>query len=911
VPVVSYRKLATESLLLVIILCAVAPHPLLLPKTDLQFSLAPSIAGGDAIQYTTSNATKPATGVARVIVIAVEFDDKHFNLTLSDLNLIFFHRLSNYIANISYGKLRIEGTVAGPFHAPKLMSAYGADNGMVDGDLGAGVRTHQLVEDAVKVANPHVDFSSYQYLIIVHAGPGQESDPRITQNIWSVAFVGGITFKTNERSYDRADIVPEKENKGADVLGVVAHEFLHLLGLPDLYNPDDPTSADAGKWDIMARGAWNGNPPGSAPAHPTAWSKVALGWIEPEQIAEVGSGKSLTAYIDPIERCSSNLKAIKVPMSDSLYYMAEYRSRLFDSGLPDDGVLITRIDPTRTGLGGLMTIISTHGGTNKAPLKLGEFYTNNAESLLISTRFFNATTYGIDVIRGQYRVIEIKLPSSNSTVLVDGKPCTPVGSGTTTIFVTPGSHKIAVPDVMFINSKSRAVFDAWSDGVTDSGRIVQTAANVSLSTFYKKQVLLSIASNGVSDTSHPSTLEVDGITFSLDDLAPVDAWIDINQIANVTVVSHIVSIDEGTRCVFKGWSGDNSNSTLLNLPMSEPLGLVAEFQKQFYLKVKSEFGEPTGEGWYDNGAKAILSVSSPHYVGTTERYMFDSWSGSGSKQPAVPVIMDRPRTMIAQWKRQLLVSIAVLGSDSRPLGGEQLEVRLEAPNGTEVAQPLVDDVWLDDGLWLVKNVTWMNVDVSPLVRAYRPMSGGTWIIRPILHTLAVSVSSRIFRRPISDVIVSIELPNKELYVSHTNQTGQITISNLPQYDYYVKLTRGGEEVSATHFYVAQDTKLDVRISDPLENTVVAGFVIAGIVSLTLVAMPGALSRLKRKRIKLNSATLDERVYEYISNHAGVISKSRAARDLGISRETLTHVIRHLGTTRRRDERERQPNHGFP
>jgi M6 family metalloprotease-like protein len=887
-----------------------APHPLILPKTDLQFSLAPSIGGGDTIQHTLSNTTTPVTGVARVIVIAVEFDDEKFNLTMSDLNVIFFHRLSNYIANISYGKLRIEGTIAGPFHAPKLMSAYGADNGMIDGDLGAEVRTYQLVEDAVKIANPRVDFSSYQYLIIVHAGVGQESNPRITRNIWSVAFVGGITFKTSERSYDRADIVPEREGQGADVLGVVAHEFLHLLGLPDLYNAGDESSGDAGKWDIMARGAWNGNPPGSAPAHPTAWSKVALGWIEPEQIAEIGSGKSLTAYVDPIERSSPNLKAVKVPLSDSLYYMAEYRSRIFDSGLPDEGVLITRINPTRTGPGGLIRIISTHGGTNKAPLKLGEFYTNDAEGVLISTRFFNATTYGIDVIRGQYRTIEIKLPSSNTRLLVDGKPCTSAGSGMTAIFVTPGPHTIAVPNVMMISSRLRAVFDAWSDGVAESQRIVQTASNVSLSTSYKQQVLLSVASNGISDTSCPGKLEVNGMSFLLDDLASVDAWIDINEIANVTVLTRVIKVDEGTRYVFKGWSGDNSNSSLLSLPMSQPLELVAQFQKQFYLKVKSDFGGPTGEGWYDDGTKTVLSVSSPHYISTTERYVFDSWSGSESKQPAVPVVMDRPRTMIAQWKRQLLISVALLGSDSRPLGGKQLGIRFEAPNGTEVAQLLAGDVWLDDGLWLVKNVTWMGIDVSPLERTYRPIDSGTWIIRPSLHTLVVSVTSRIFRRAISDVMVCIELPDKELYISHTNQTGQITIGNLAQHDYRVKLMREGEEVSTAHFYVAQDTRLEVTISDPLENAVVAGFAIAGIVSLTLVATPGVLSRLRRKR-RVNSAALDERVYEYISSHAGVISKSRAARDLGISRETLMRVIRHLETTRRRDEHEQQPNYGSP
>jgi M6 family metalloprotease-like protein len=898
---VRHCKLITIFLLLVITPCTIAPSAVLLVKHDLKYSLSPAIGGGDTIQYTPSNITTPVTGVVRIVVLAVEFDDKAFNLTVSDLNLMLLHRLSDYVTSISYGKLRIEGTVAGIFRVPTSMSTYGADNGLIDGDTATGVRTYQVVEDALKVADPSVDFSDYQYLMIVHAGQGQEANPKITQNIWSVAYVGGVTFKTDERSYDRAAIVPESEGPDADALGAYAHEFLHLLGLPDLYNTEDSRTGDAGKWDVMARGLWNGNPPGSAPSHPTAWSKALLGWIEPEQIAEVSSGKNCTVYIDPVERRSSNLKAVKMPLSESLYYMAEYRSRAFDSGLPDEGVLITLIDLRGTVSGGVMTIISTHGKTANAPLKLDEYYVNNAGNLLISTRFSNGTAYGIDVIRGEYRSIQIKLPNSETTMLVDGKPCTPANTGTTEIFVTPGSHTIAVPEVMTINAKSRAVFDGWSDGVTDTERTVQTTTNVSLSTSYKEQVLLSIASDGISDTSYPSTLEVNGMIFSLNDVSSVDTWIDCDQTANVTLLTHVVSVDDGTQYVFKGWSGTTSNSTLLSLQMSQPLDLVAQFQKQFYLKVRSEFGNSTGAGWYDNGTRATFNVSSPYYASPTERYAFDSWTGSQSREAEASVVMDQPYTITAQWRRQLLVSVAVLGSDNQPLQGSGLKVRIEAPNGTEIAQPPGGYVWLDDGVWLVRTVEWMNVDVSPSERAYVPTSGGTWVIHPNLYTLAVSVASRIFRRGISGVTVCLDLPNGELYSSLSNQTGQVTIANLPSYEYHVRLVRDGEEVSVARLYVIQDTRLDFRIADPLENGVIAGFAVTGIVSMTLIAVPSVRSRMKRKRGKLDPMSLDERVYEYILGHGGMISKSKAARDLGISGETLMRAVRRLSTKHTREE----------
>jgi M6 family metalloprotease-like protein len=892
---VAHRKLVTIILLPVIIVCIFLPPAPLLVEHDLKYSLSPSIGGGDTIQYAPSNTTTPVTGVVRIIVLGVEFDDAEFNLTVSDLDAIVFHRLSDYITTISYGKLQIEGAVAGIFHVPRLMSSYGNDDGLIDGDPATGVRTYQLIEDAIKAADSGVDFSDYQYLLVVHAGQGQEVNPKIARNIWSVAFLGGVAFRTDEESYDRAALVAETEGPGADVLGAYAHEFLHLLGLPDLYNTEDTSTGDAGKWDVMARGLWNGNPPGSMPSHPTAWSKVLLGWIEPAQIMEVSPSENRTAYIDPVEQRSSNLKVVKIPLSESFYYMTEYRSRALDSGLPDEGILITLIDLRGATTGGIMTIISTHGKNTNAPLELGEYYVNSARDLLISTRFCNGTTYGIDIIRGQYRTMEIKLPDSEATVMVDGKPCTPANNGTTKIFVAPGPHTIAVPDIMMMNAKSRAVFVEWSDGVADTERTVQVTQNVSLSMSYSEQVLLSIASDGVPDQSCSSALEVNGMTFSLNDLSPIDTWLDRDQSANITVLAQVVSVDGSTRYVFKGWSGARSNSTLLNVMMSQPLDLIVQFQRQFYLNVKSEFGNPTGGGWYDNGTRAMFNVTSPEYASSTERYTFDSWSGCQSKETQVSVVMDRPRNITAQWRRQLLVSIAVLGSDGQQLPTGEFRMSVQAPNGTDIAEPLQGYTWLDDGLWTVKAVEWMKVDVSPSEQTYRPTGGGTWTIRPDLHTLTVSVASRVFRRPVSEVTVSLELPYGELYSSRSDQTGQITITNLPSYEYHVRLVRDGEQVSASRLYVTQDTKLEFRIADPFENAVITAFVFTGIVSMALIAVPSVLLRTRRKRGGLDPVYLEERVYEYILSHGGMISKSRAATDLGISRGVLVHIIERLTT----------------
>ena len=60
-------------------------------------------------------------------------------------------------------------------------------------------------------------------------------------------------------------------------IGVICHEFGHVLGAPDYYDVDYTTGGSfegMGDWCIMAGGSWNNN--GATPAHHNGFTKVAL-----------------------------------------------------------------------------------------------------------------------------------------------------------------------------------------------------------------------------------------------------------------------------------------------------------------------------------------------------------------------------------------------------------------------------------------------------------------------------------------------------------------------------------------------------------------------------------------------------------------------------------------------------------
>ena len=149
----------------------------------------------------------------------------------------------------------------------------------------------------------------------------------------------------------------QQEGTFSQTVGVMAHEFGHWLGLPDLYDLeyDEPErdSAGIGKWGLMGWGAhgWNGS---DGPASFSAWSLEQLGWIGRDNasllvVDEDREGIALDSHFDRGE-------ILKIPLRTSVirsgpsedYLLLEHRRRNgsnYDRGLPADGLLVWHITP--------------------------------------------------------------------------------------------------------------------------------------------------------------------------------------------------------------------------------------------------------------------------------------------------------------------------------------------------------------------------------------------------------------------------------------------------------------------------------------------------------------------------------------------------------------------------------------
>ena len=119
------------------------------------------------------------------------------------------------------------------------------------------------------------------------------------------------------------------------------------------------------------------------------------------------------------------------------------------------------------------------------------------------------------------------------------------------------------------------------------------------------------------------------------------------------------AVDGSTRYVFTSWTGDHSGTAAsASITMNGPKTVTASWKTQYYLTVHSPHGNPQGAGWYDDGATASYSVSTPVTDGGT-RYLFSNWSGdaSGSINPG-SLTMNSAKSITANWNTQYYLSTA-------------------------------------------------------------------------------------------------------------------------------------------------------------------------------------------------------------------------------------------------------------
>ncbi len=296
------------------------------------------------------------------LVFLVEFPDQaadqtehspgHFEEMLFSKDQFPTGSVRDYYTENSYGQFAFAGGVTAVWYmAPHNLAGYYCNADGIPGTpddygMGGGAQSVAgLIQDMVNLTDDEIDFSLYdadhdgtvESFFLIHAGPGAEAtgDPN---DIWSHR--SSVNILTNDGVRLRDYTTEPEDGK----VGVFAHEFGHVLGLPDLYDTDY-SSAGVGNWSIMASGSWTGG--GVLPVHFDAWSKVDLGWVDPVVIEL----KDVMQNPFSIPRVEDHPVIYKLPVVQAPqweYFLVENRQKVLNDGeLPGDGLLIWHCDDAR------------------------------------------------------------------------------------------------------------------------------------------------------------------------------------------------------------------------------------------------------------------------------------------------------------------------------------------------------------------------------------------------------------------------------------------------------------------------------------------------------------------------------------------------------------------------------------
>ncbi|GBC70047.1 Beta-agarase A [archaeon HR01] len=346
----------------------------------------------------THDALPQAIGTRRIINILVKYSDHqgmepHNPQFYDDIINLPDNSISDFFDELSYGKLSIEGDVAGNmwFTLPYPKNYYAPC-----GWGTACAYLYNLLIDAINLADPYVYFPDYENINIM-----------IGNDLDCCAWGGSITLTLDgvTKTYGVTWDPPWAQN-----VRVLGHEIGHSIGLPHsgwVYAPYDSP------WDVMSSGGGGGDACGlyysmNSGSYMTLWCtlgvhtiaayKDKLGWIDPPYKVEVNPYVTGVFTIEALSLMpsGSGLKMVKIFLpgqpTDNFYTVEARRRVGYDQWLPAEGVIIHKYEEGRNrcisgwcGSGPAYPIDSTPGdGTlDNAQWTVGQSYHDPENNLTI------------------------------------------------------------------------------------------------------------------------------------------------------------------------------------------------------------------------------------------------------------------------------------------------------------------------------------------------------------------------------------------------------------------------------------------------------------------------------------------------------------------------------------------------
>ena len=216
--------------------------------------------------------------------------------------------------------------------------------------------------NALKQANSDVNFSQYDnnhdgkidmvYFLVAGFSSSYSGNnsgylwPHASNLSWSGTSLDGKKADRYASSTEIYGFESSPSTIAVEGIGTVAHEFSHVLGLPDFYDTDyDKSGGEShhpGGWDVMSGGGDYNY--GRSPVGYSYFERYALGWAEGREITEPG-----TYTLNPVNTSREGY-ILRTPVENEFFVLENRQRTGWDAYLPGHGMLVTRVDSTNVNI---------------------------------------------------------------------------------------------------------------------------------------------------------------------------------------------------------------------------------------------------------------------------------------------------------------------------------------------------------------------------------------------------------------------------------------------------------------------------------------------------------------------------------------------------------------------------------
>jgi M6 family metalloprotease-like protein len=285
-----------------------------------------------------------------VVVQVIPVDFPNLSGTMSPIERLkpIAEGVSDYYAKVSGGRLNFVWRLPSlTIRMPKPIEDYRLWEPRNNG--------YAYIQSVLDAADPAIDFTGAHFVLVLH--PENADYSQLVFGGPAQQMTRQYKFRTNEGEIFRSTFVGSSFGRDFSKKWIIiAHEFGHGLGLPDLYPYQRIGQNFMGDIDLMASSSsWSA-------LELTAWSKWELSFLPDNQVACNSAVFPSRTWLSPVSSASGRTEMLVLPESEKRAIVIESRrAERFDAGVLNGlwrgGLLVYVVDTSISGGEGPLRII--------------------------------------------------------------------------------------------------------------------------------------------------------------------------------------------------------------------------------------------------------------------------------------------------------------------------------------------------------------------------------------------------------------------------------------------------------------------------------------------------------------------------------------------------------------------------